>query len=67
MKSSDKWGCISVTVGDRENFIESEIVERKILHWSVVLLFALGPFFNGFGEQKLVEVGKVRINGVVSP
>ena len=47
-ESSDKRGRISVTVGDRENFIENEIVERKILHRTVVLLFALGPFFNGF-------------------
>ena len=31
-KNSHKRGRISVMVGDKENFIESKIVEREILH-----------------------------------
>ena len=41
-KSSGKRGSISVTVGDTENFIEIEIVDREISKLKCFLDFALG-------------------------
>ena len=40
-KNSHKRGRISVTVGDRENFMESKIVEREILHLECTFDFSL--------------------------
>ena len=38
-------GRISVTVGDTENFIESEIIELEIVHLEFGLRFALESLF----------------------
>ena len=45
LKSYDKLGHNSVTVGDTENFIDSKIVEREILHLKCGLCFVLGSSF----------------------
>ena len=37
-RDSHKRGRISVTVGDKETFIESKIVDHEILHSNVVLV-----------------------------
>ena len=39
---------MSVTVRDRENFIESEIIEHEILHLKCGLRFVLGPLLEWF-------------------
>ena len=46
MKSSDKQGCIFVTVKDTENFIEIEIVELEIVKVESGLSFELRPLFD---------------------
>ena len=45
LKSYDKRGRNSVTVGDTENFIDSKIVEREILQMKGGLRFELGSRF----------------------
>ena len=45
LKSYDKLGRNSVTVGDTENFMESEIEEREIVHLECGLRFALESLF----------------------
>ena len=61
LKSYDKLGHNSVTVGDTENFIDSKIVEREILHLEGGLRFALGSRFEMvFGGRSFLPFEKLR-------
>ena len=54
LKSYDKLGHNSVTVGDTENFIESKIVEREIPHLECGLKIVLKSRFQVVLEAEVI-------------